>query len=347
MELVRVEPGSAWLAGRRPFVRLLAEAAAGLGGQLELEAAYGHVGRYTAPDGTVRPIFGNALGLNREAAAMLAADKDYTARLLAGAGLPAVEGVLVFSPAYGARMALKNAAVARTLGGEKLALEAAERFGFPVVLKPNTGSEGRGVHVARSREELRNDLACLFGSDERVRVERFVPGADTRVVVLDGEVRLAYRRMPLAVTGDGERDVRALAEAALSVLASEHRGSKVAADDPRVVRRLAAEGLSLSAVPEAGRVLQLLDGANLSTGGRVEDLAECLPGPIEAMAIRAAEVVGLRLAGVDILVRDQSEGAGGAVVLEVNAAPGLDFYASVGPAQWTRARAVVTAALAG
>ncbi len=341
----QVRPGDAWLAGRRPFLRLLAEAAERLGGRLELEERFGHVGRYHGPGGVVRPIFGNALGLNAEAAAMLAADKSYTAEALAAAGLRTPRGVVLFSPAYAARMRLKNAAVAEALPGPDDAARRAARLGWPLIVKPNSGSEGRGVARADDPEELAADLAALFSTDDRVRVEEWVPGLDTRVTVLDGAVRLAYRRLPPAVRGDGVQPVRMLAAAALAELAARHRGPKLSVDDPRVARALAAQGTALDTVPEAGREVRLLDTANLSAGGRLDDLTGRLCPDAEALAIRAAAILGLRFAGIDLRAADLTVGAADAVVIEVNAAPGLDFFGSHGEAQRARALELVTDAL--
>ncbi|RDC74835.1 ATP-dependent carboxylate-amine ligase [Rhodovulum sp. 12E13] len=340
-----VRPGDAWLAGRRPFLTLMAEAAEHLGGRLELEERFGHVGRYHAPGGAVRPIFGNALGLNAEAAAMLAADKSYTAETLAAAGLPVPRGAVLFSPAYAARMQLKNEAVAAALPGPDAALSAADGLGWPLIVKPNSGSEGRGVSRVETPGHLAADLAALFSTDDRVRMEEWVPGLDTRVTVLDGAVRLAYRRLPPMVVGDGVQNVRALAEVALAALAARHRGPKLSVDDPRVARALAAQGAALDTVPAAGAELRLLDTANLSAGGRLDDLTGRLSPEAEALATRTAETVGLRLAGVDLRAADLAEGTADAVVIEVNAAPGLDYYASHGAAQWQAALDLVTDAL--
>ena len=337
-----VNPGDPWLAGRRPFVRLLAEATARLGGVLELDGAYGHVGRFTpAGGGPARPIFGNALGLNADAAAALSADKSHTADRLAAAGLPVPAGLIVFSPAYAARMRLKNAAVAATLGGVDKVVHWAAQAGYPVIAKPNSGSEGRGVHLAGGPDDLRADLAELFTSDDRVRVEALVPGADVRVVVLDGAVRMAYRRAPPVVVGDGRTTVAALAQAALAEAAARARGPKLDLADPRIGRALAAQGLRLGDVPSDGAAVRLLSSANLSVGGGMDDLTETLPGDAADLALKAAAEIGLRLAGVDLRLGD----GGAPVVLEVNSAPGLDGYASHGPAHWARAVDLVVEAL--
>jgi len=340
-----VPPEGEALARRRPFVRLLAEAAEALGGHLEMETAYAHLGRFVAADGRARPLFGNALGLNSDAAAALAADKDYTARLLAAEGLPAVPGLLVFSPRAVARMRLKNAAVAATLPGTAAAMAHARRHAFPLIIKPNDGSEGRGLARVESFAEFRTDLAALFETDEKVRIEPLHPGTDHRLLVLDGKVRLAYARHPLAIEGDGRRPAAALIADTLARLAAGHRGPRLAAGDPRIARALAAAGIGPQDIPAPGARIPLLANANLSTGGRLEDLSGRLPPGSEALATRAASALGLVLAGVDILAPDLCRGPEGAAILEVNTSPGLDFYAAESPAHWARARALLIEAL--
>lgn len=331
----------------RPFVRLLHEAAAQLGGQIALDGDYAHVGRYTGPDGRVRTLFGNALGVNGDGAAALATDKTHASHVLRAAGLPVPEGVVVFSSHLRHEMGLRNARVAAAMPGPEAAQALAGRWGYPLIVKPNNGSQGHDVSLVTTPEELSADLARLLPREGRVRVETFVPGADTRVVVLDGQVRLAYERRPLSVTGDGQRPVAALIGAALADLARLHRGAKIAADDPRIDRSLAAQGVCRATIPAPGRVLRLIENANLSTGGRARDVTGHLPPASEALALRAAAALGLRLAGVDILAPDLTTGTEGAVVLEVNGSPGFDYYAGTGPAEWARARAVVMDALRG
>src|SRR6056297_2905920 len=84
-------PGQPWLAPdatARPFHRLLDAAARDAGARLEVEPVFRHLARLAWPDGTRRPLFGNALGLNADAAAALAADKTYAADVMSRAGLP-------------------------------------------------------------------------------------------------------------------------------------------------------------------------------------------------------------------------------------------------------------------
>ena len=335
-------PDSSLLARSTPFVRLLSEAAAEIGVSLEMDGEYGFVGRLVDKDGRGYPIFGKSLGLNSDAAAHLAADKEYTARWLAASGLPTPNGQLVFNSTYCVRMALRNAETAARLPGKSVAASFGEKHGWPVILKPNTGSEGRDIRLCTDAVHLAVELDRALSSDEILRIEPCIPGRDYRVLVLDGDVVLAYERIPLSVTGDGTTPLGDLIDAALATLRKRHRGSKIAADDPRVLRRLAADGHDLGTILTAGKKQRLLDNANLSTGGALRDLTGQLPPEAEMLASRAAVSLGLRIAGVDILAPNLEDSTNGATVLEVNSAPGLDYFATAAPQNWLRARAIVT-----
>ncbi len=337
-----VSPDAALLARIPPFAALLAEAAEELGARLKLDGQFGFVGRIRAADGRTFPIHGKSLGLNPDAAAHIAADKDYTARWLASEGLPAPEGQLAFSPAYQARMALKNAETARRLPGIEAARTFALARGYPVIVKPNTGSEGRDIHLCDSCDALENGLARGFESDEILRIEPWIAGRDYRLLVLDGQVRLAYERRPLAVTGDGASPLSRLVGDRLEALRRHHRGAKLGPGDPRITGCLERAGLSMESIPPAGTSIRLLDNANLSTGGALVDLTGRLPAEVEILATRAANSLGLTLAGIDILAPDLALGLSGATILEANSAPGLDYYASASPENRRRAGEIVS-----
>ena len=82
------------------------------------------------------------------------ASKDRTRRLLAKHGLPTVPG---------SRGLLKD---------DAMALEEADRIGYPVVIKPSAGGGGKGMRAARSARELgqhlavsRSEALAAFGDD--------------------------------------------------------------------------------------------------------------------------------------------------------------------------------------
>ncbi len=244
----------------------------------------------------------------------IASDKKLTNRLLDSAGLPVPRSEVVET--------------------EDEAVEAANRLGYPCVLKPLDGNHGRGVAL-----DLRDEAAvraafptALAESRSRdVIVETYITGRDYRCLVIGGKLAAVAERVPAGVTGDGEHTVRELVEATN--------------DDPRrgighekVLTRirldqiaeavLEGQGYALESVPLDGASVKLALTGNMSTGGTsIDRTIEAHPDNIE-IAETAARVVGLDIAGIDFICPDIEEPVretGGGIV-EVNAAPGFRMH---------------------
>ncbi len=243
----------------------------------------------------------------------LTSDKERTKRLLERIGLGVPEG--------------------RVTATLEDALEAAADLGFPVLLKPLDGNEGRGISGSLADAgAVRAAWTAAAAVHPRVMVERFVSGRDHRVVVVGGRVAAVAERVPAHVVGDGRRSVRALAE-------EVNRDPRRDPDDPAAVRvplpldaateeYLARQGRSLDSVPDAGEPVALRGTANLSTGGTSIDRTDEIHPRNAALCELAASVAGLDIAGLDVLTPDISVpfDRNGAVVVEVNAAPGIRMH---------------------
>lgn len=210
------------------------------------------------------------------------------------------------------------------------ALTVAGELGWPVVVKPLDQDQGLGVVTGIGDEvALHHAVAAARRlSPTGVLVERHVEGDDHRLLVVDGQVLATARRLPGGVVGDGVHTVEELIERAN---ADPRRGGS-----PRSLMRrliLDAEALSLladqdvriSSVPDSGRFVALRRTANISSGGTAEDVTALVHPDNARLAVRAARVVGLDIAGVDFITTDISRSwrdVGGAIV-EVNSQPGL------------------------
>ncbi len=261
----------------------------------------------------------------------IAADKMLAKRLLADAGIPVPEGVVAWS------------------AGEAVA--GFEQLGGPVVIKPRNGSHGVSVIIGVTTAA---EAAAAYaqataqdgngggadGDGRGVIVERFVPGTDYRVLVVDGRVVAAAELRAASVTGDGSRDI---GELVAQVNTDPRRGdghsralTKIRLDD-RAIGHLAAQGLDARSVPSRGQVIMLRRNANLSTGGTSRDVTDRVHDDVADMCRRAAAVVGLDVCGVDLRLADIAAPRRGidqgGTVIEVNACPGLRMHQS--PAEGT------------
>ena len=234
-------------------------------------------------------------------------DKDLTKQLLTMCGVPVPQGRIVASPAA--------------------AWEAAQDIGLPVCVKPTDGNHARGVSLELSKQqdiEAAYEIALAEGSE--VLVERFILGEEHRLLVVGDHVAAANKGETASVVGDGVHNVTELIE--LQINSDPRRGEEedfpldtIRLDEHTTsVLELRRQGLSADSVPEAGRSVLIM-----RTGNMARDVTDEVHPDVAALAVLAARVVGLDIAGVDLVAQNISQplaGQGGAIV-EVNAGPGL------------------------
>ncbi|MBA5607057.1 cyanophycin synthetase [Duganella sp. FT3S] len=239
----------------------------------------------------------------------IASDKDLTKSLLASCGVPVPEGELVTSA--------------------EAAWEAAQDIGLPVVVKPYDGNHGRGVSLNLMTQpdvEKAYHLAARKGGSKSVIVERFIAGNEHRLLVVGKRLIAAAAGEALWVTGDGTSTIKQLVDTQINI--DPRRGETedaplnvIRADEAaEVILELERQGMTAHSVPAAGQQVLIQTNGNVAF-----DVTDQVHPSVAAMATLAARVVGLDIAGIDLVAADISrplEEQGGAVI-EVNASPGL------------------------
>ncbi|HYU33093.1 MAG TPA: cyanophycin synthetase [Thermoanaerobaculia bacterium] len=220
----------------------------------------------------------------------------------------------------------------RIVDGAGEAVEAAERLGYPVVVKPLDGNHGRGVSInLTDAEQVRVAYDKAYERSSYVIVETFQTGRDYRILVINGKVVAVAERVPGHVVGDGQHTVAELVEI---VNSDPRRGvghEKVLTRleiDHQAERLLEQAGLTAASVLPEGEVFSLRSTGNLSTGGTAIDKTDVIHYDNRIMAERAVKAVGLDVGGVDFIAPDIARSyqeVGGSIV-EINAAPGFRMH---------------------
>ncbi|MDO8729260.1 MAG: cyanophycin synthetase [bacterium] len=308
--------------------RILQKIAPRIGARVILEPEWEIVGQITFKTGRRSYFRYNTLDLNPVGASDIAKDKDYANFFMKAMSYPIVPGSKTFF----------SDEWAKAIGSPRRNIDAAYRHArklkFPVIVKPNSGSQGTAVSLVHNKHEFYRAVRVVFKSDRIVLVQQLVHGKDYRLVVLDKKIISAYERIPLNVIGDGNSSIGKLLETKRRQFVASSRDTQIRMSDPRIKMKLAHQGLTFRSVPAKGQKLYLLDNANLSTGGDSVDVTDKVHPAFRKLAIKITRDMGLRLCGVDLMVEGNiSQKPNEFWVLEVNAAPGLDHYARMGRAQ--------------
>ncbi len=276
--------------------------------------------RLTHKDGRQKWIRGIFFPLNTFSGIVFTKDKYWTNLLLDQEGLPVPNGRRISA----AKINAKKYSVA----GVK----------FPVVAKPSFGTAfGKGVITGiPNKKELHQHLARLAKRYNNVLVEEYHTNVeDYRVLVLDGKVIGALHRIRPFVTGDGMHTIQELVEQKNKERAERTEMTYLPIPlDTELKQTIRTQGHTLKSIPKKDEYVLVRNICNLSAGGDIGDVTDTMHSKNKEIAIRAAEVLGLRLAGVDILCKDITVPItkNGGVIIEVNSLPGcaLHYYPEYG-----------------
>lgn len=232
-------------------------------------------------------------------------DKDLTKALLQSCGVPVPEGCIVKSA--------------------QDAWEFADDLGVPVVIKPTDGNHGRGVFIELTgREEIESAFAVASHEGSSVIVERYIPGIEHRLLVVGGKLVAATRGDSVSVTGDGTLTIMELIESQINSdprrgITENHPLNLIRLDSAAQIE-IAHQGFQSDSIVPVGT--EVLIQRN---GNHAFDVTDEVHPSTAAIASLAARIIGLDIAGIDLVANDISKPLveqGGAIV-EVNAGPSL------------------------
>jgi D-alanine-D-alanine ligase len=234
-------------------------------------------------DGAVQELLG-AIGIpytgSGPSACIRCADKVLAKHLMRDAGIPTPDFHSFNETAF------------RELGAAAALPDIERSLGFPLVVKPAGQGSALGIKFARAAQDVPGALLAAFSYDRKVLLERYVPGRDLAVSVLDA----------------GQADAPAAGSA------GEQAGSR------------SSEPQALPIVEAVPREEDFYDFEARYEIGRTTFVCPAeLPAETTAraqeLALAVYHLLGCRgFARVDLMLREESEEL---FVLETNAIPGF------------------------
>ncbi len=201
---------------------------------------------------------------------------------------------------------------------------------LPAVVKPVNTDHGIAVSTnINSRQELISSIEIAFQFADKVIVEEFFPGQEYRFLVVDFRVRAVACREPANVTGNGTSTIRQLIDKKNEGRGNDYRHPllKITIDE-EVKRHLNALSFSPETILKKGEKVYLRKNSNLSTGGDSIDVTDEIPDYYKDVAVKAAQSAGLKIAGIDIIIKDleMAHSPENYIVVELNAPAMLSMH---------------------
>ncbi len=240
--------------------------------------------------------------------AKLSEDKIITSNFIRRAGLPAPVNGLAFNV--------------------KDAILISHKIGWSVVVKPVDGNRGEGVSIGVSNDqqvETAFEVAKKFSRSKQILVEREVKGVAHRIFIVNGKFLYTIKRHPKSIEGDGKNNVKELIDSENKLRRDVPPWARTEKfpDDDKAIEAMGLLGFSLNSIPASGEFIPLRMIQSSADGGSPEDLTDCIhPDNIE-IAVRVTKLLGLNIAGVDIISPDIKKPwhENGAIINEVNFSP--------------------------
>ncbi|GAB6069158.1 hypothetical protein JCM30760_02550 [Thiomicrorhabdus hydrogeniphila] len=220
-------------------------------------------------------------------------------------------------------------AINKPVFNEQQALIAAKRIGFPLVIKPADLDGGIGITTnINNTKELIVAYKKASEYSQQILIEKHYQGRDYRITVLNGKSVWAVERIPGGVIGDGQHNIKELIDIQNQ---NPNRGNDgnpplypVYLDD-EAIKQLHKQRLDTRFIPKNNQFIRLRSTANIASGGTPKVVFKEMHEDNKRLAERAAGVLRLDLAGVDLMIPDIKKSwlDTGAMICEVNAQPNI------------------------
>ncbi|MBI2013575.1 MAG: hypothetical protein HYS87_01990 [Candidatus Colwellbacteria bacterium] len=182
----------------------------------------------------------------------------------------------------------------------KSALKYAADLGFPIVVKPTSGSLSRHTTVGIADiPELKNAIRVAKMLGPRFIVEKFIEGDVYRGVVIGNKFVAAARREPPSIVGDGVCTISQLIE--LKDKNTRKQNSVLAK------QFLKSRGVNIETIPELGEKISIYNKVILAAGGDIHDVTNAIHKENIALLERISKLLETSLVGFDFITTNISK----------------------------------------
>lgn len=205
-------------------------------------------------------------------------------------------------------------------------------IGYPLVIKPLDANQGKGATINITNwDDACTGFKLARRYSDSIIVEKYIPGHDFRILVVNNKVVAAAKRIPAYVIGDGISTIEQLVakenENPKRGEGHENTLTKIIIDE-HTLMVLKKKGMHKASIPAEGETVYLKSTANLSTGGIAIDVTDEMHPENVFLAERISRIVNLDVCGIDLMAESLHTPirSNGGVILEVNAAPGFRMH---------------------
>lgn len=212
-----------------------------------------------------------------------------------------------------------------------------DQYQKPVVIKPTGLVGGKGVSVnintieeakkAYSTAKEAINIKSRSPWQSKIMIQEQVAGEDYRLLVINGKLEAATKRIPAFVTGNGKSNIKELIEETnkdprRDINNPAHILKPIIIDKP-LLNLLKSNNLTLESVPSKDERIYVRNIASMSQGGITEDFTDSVSKEIRLLVESIADSIHSFTLGVDILCKDISKPLTkeNGAILEINTMP--------------------------